>query len=177
MRSPSSSVAAPASPTLLTAVDDVLQTVTRGRSRTSAVVSAPSPTRKACSQPALDQDDESDADDSSVSSEAGSQRHCNSPLVRRSIRKRKGRHVSQRNELPVPESPSTQDEAPVSPPRKRHKPSSEMEVANVKSPVKKASSHKGTMSRELLSLLPDYGPRSRRTGNPAGSTRRSVLQN
>jgi hypothetical protein len=52
-----------------------------------------------------------------------------------------------------------------------------METARNKSPVKKASSHKGTMSRELLSLLQDYRPRTRRTGTAPGSTRRSVLQN
>jgi Helicase associated domain len=180
MRSPSSGVAAPGSPTSLTAVDKVVQTVTRGRSRTCAVVSAPTPTRKACSQPSRDEDDGSDADDSSESSEGDPQLHCNSPLVRRSIRKRKGRHVSQRNEVPAPESPLARDEAPGSPPRKRHKAVSsvsEMETAKSKSPVKKASSHKGTMSRELLSLLQDYRPRTRRTGTAPGSARRSVLQN
>jgi hypothetical protein len=153
------------------------RTLTKGRSRTRSTETSSStaigiPEQDPASS---DAERESDADDSTRSSASGRRRHGNSPLVRRSIRKRQGRHVSQRNELPAPESRALRHASSPSSRKRLRSPSPENERPAPKSPEKSSHSHKGTLARELVSLLPSDQQRKRRQVNSAGS-RRSVLQ-
>jgi hypothetical protein len=160
---------------------------TQGRSRTRSAAATSAALQASPEQylATSDGESESDTDYSTHSSSSGSgqRRQCNSPLVHRSIRRRQGRHVSQRNELPAPETRASRE--PSSPvPRKRLRSSAvdeeELEAEEYapipKSPRKNSTNHKGTtMARELLSLLPFDQARKRRQVNSAGS-RRTVLQ-
>lgn len=129
---------------------------------------APSPTKSVAKA--------EDSDEGSAWS-SSRRRHVNSPLVRRSIRNRKGRHVSQRNEVRDAPPPSRHSAATAT--RKRTRSFPEPPSAASESPraVHQADTGTGKVSRELLSLLPYcYRPRQRRRVSSPGS-RRSVLPN